>query len=82
MVLSPEQSDRHVVDRIIGRGGMATVCGVKHSLLGSRHALKLLKDPDERIRDDCCKRTSAGPSDPTYVLPVTDVVMVDDTPAW
>ena len=83
MVLSPGTIvDRYVVDRIIGRGGMATVYGVKHSLLGSRHALKLLKDPDERIRDGLLQEGRLQARlDPTYVLPVTDVVMVDDTPA-
>jgi serine/threonine-protein kinase len=42
--------DVYTVERVLGRGGMATVYAVRHERLGSLHALKLLDIPSPSIR--------------------------------
>ncbi len=39
--------DRYVVEEMLGEGASAWVFRVRHETLGSHHALKLLKDPNE-----------------------------------
>ena len=38
--------DRYVVEDVIGRGGMSTVYRVRHTTLGSLHALKVMQGTD------------------------------------
>jgi WD40 repeat protein len=46
--LSPgDVVDRYVVEELLGEGASAWVFRVRHETLGTRHALKLLKDPSE-----------------------------------
>ena len=74
--------DRYTVMSTIGRGGMATVYAVKHNLLGTRHALKVLKQnsAETKARLMLEGRLQAR-LDPTHIVPVTDVLDVDGSPA-
>lgn len=45
-----QQVDRFTIDSVLGEGGMAVVYRVRHSTLGTAHALKLLKYGDEAIQ--------------------------------
>ena len=74
--------ERYEVERVIGTGGMATVYAAKHCLLGSRHALKVLRSQTELTAQQLIREGQIQARiDPEYVLPVTDVVMVDGAPA-
>lgn len=44
--------ERYVIQATIGRGGMATVYRVKHAILGTQHALKVLHRTSERHKKD------------------------------
>lgn len=74
--------ERYVVESVLGRGGMAMVYSIKHTLLGTCHALKVPRLCDEETRRGLLQegRLQAGLQSP-FVLPVTDVVFVDDAPA-
>jgi len=73
--------ERHEVLRQVGRGGMADVWLVRHTVLGALHALKVprpgLADPDLLIREG---RAQAALDHP-HTLPVRDVLDVDGMPA-
>ncbi|MEL6348890.1 MAG: tetratricopeptide repeat protein [Myxococcota bacterium] len=74
--------DRYIVQHRIGSGGMASVYAVRHLVLRTPHALKVLHHPgaDERnrlIREGRVQATL----DPTHIVPVTDVLDVMDSPA-
>ena len=74
--------DRYEIDRVIGQGGMATVYAVKHTLLGSRHAMKVLLEVHSGVGESLLQEGRLQARlDPNYVVPVTDVVMVDGVPA-
>ncbi len=74
--------ERYVVEDVIGVGGMATVYSVKHRVLGSRHALKVLRNvTDELATSFINEGRIQARLDPEYVIPVTDVLVVDDAPA-
>lgn len=70
---------RYSVERVLGDGGMATVYLVRHTVLNSRHALKVLdpvlaRQPDIRGRFMAEGRIQAQLRHPSLV-PVTDVVI-------
>ncbi len=74
-----DEVERYVVQRLLGRGGAAEVYAVEHRLLGTRHALKVLHRTDPRHREQLLEEGRAQALlDPTYVLPVTDVVALSD----
>ena len=43
--------DRYIVEGVLGRGGMATVYLVRHSHLGSTHAMKVMDLPSSSMRE-------------------------------
>jgi len=69
------------VDSVLGEGGMALVYKVKHTQLGSLHALKVLtlrkREVVERMLQE--GRLQAGLRHPN-VVPVTDVLDIDGSP--
>jgi serine/threonine-protein kinase len=73
--------DRYVVERVIGEGGMATVLLVRHSALGSVHALKVLTLSPGSIRERLWQegRVQAALSHPNIVA-VTDVIEIGGSP--
>ena len=74
--------DRYVVQGVIGAGGQATVYRVKHTMLGSMHALKVLNECGEALTSRLVREGQLQARlDPTLVVPVHDIVFVDDAPA-
>ena len=74
--------ERYQVERLIGVGGMATVYEVKHRLLGSRHALKVLRETTTFAAKQFLKEGRIQARiDPENVVPVTDVMLVNGAPA-
>jgi serine/threonine protein kinase len=82
-VLPPGQTiaDRYVVERMLARGGMATVYVVRHLQLESLHALKVLDIPTADIRRRMLQegRIQASLKHPNIVA-VTDAIEVDGQP--
>ncbi|MEL6341770.1 MAG: tetratricopeptide repeat protein [Myxococcota bacterium] len=77
-----QQIDRYVVEHLIGAGGMAEVWSVRHRVLGTRHALKLLlfSRTDHRRRLLQEGRAQARLDHPN-LLPVRDVLSIGGQPA-
>lgn len=73
--------DRYEVLELLGEGGMAVVYKVRHSRLGSIHALKVLSTPASSIRERLLQegRSQAAIHHPN-VLPVSDVIDVNGAP--
>jgi len=73
--------DRYVVLHLLGRGGMSTVYAVRHAILGTRYAMKVLHDAStaqrQRLVDE--GRLQAR-LDPRWVVPVLDVLDLDGAP--
>ncbi len=71
--------DRFVVEAVLGRGGMAAVYLVRHALLGTEHALKLLHPHSAHLHQRLLLegRTQAQLRHPNVVA-VTDVVELGD----
>jgi len=44
-----EIDEKDIVEEKLGKGGMSTVWAVRHKMLGSRYALKVLTNRDTRI---------------------------------
>ena len=81
-VVSPGQVVcRYVVERVLGRGGMATVYRVRHSTLGTVHALKVLDTSSHAVRQRLLLegRVQARLRHPNLVS-VTDVLDVGGSP--
>ena len=75
--------DRYVVEDVLGKGGIATVYRVKHAILGTYHALKVLHVADapdmaERLIHEGKLQAKL---DPRVVVPVTDVLTINGSPA-
>jgi tRNA A-37 threonylcarbamoyl transferase component Bud32 len=72
-----EAVDRYVVEACIGEGAMARVYRVRHRLLGTVHALKVLRSTQPELRERLVQegRIQAGLAHPN-VVPVTDVLDV------
>jgi serine/threonine-protein kinase len=70
-----EEVDRYIVEAQLGEGGVAVVYRVRHRMLQSLHALKLLKQtsPEQRQRLAAEGRAQAALRHPNIVR-VTDVV--------
>ena len=82
MLTAGDIIERYEVEHVIGVGGMATVYSVKHRLLGSRHALKVLRDATVLTARQFIKEGRIQARiDPENVVPVTDVILVDGAPA-
>ena len=74
--------ERYRVEAAIGRGATAVVYRVRHTTLGTLHALKVLEaaDPELAARLVAEGRAQASLSHPNLV-PVSDVLQVDGRPA-
>ena len=72
--------ERYLVEHVLGAGGMATVYAAKHTLLGTRHALKVLHDGRAAARLLREGQVQARLDSP-HVVPVTGVVEVGGTHA-
>jgi len=74
--------DRYIVEATLGEGGMAVVYRVRHKLLGSSHAMKVLAVPMPSVSDRLMQegRVQSSIQHPN-IVPVTDVVEVGDMPA-
>ena len=74
--------DRYTVEAVIGQGGMAVVYRVRHTRLGSRHALKVLSVARPNVRKRLLRegRVQAELHHPN-VVSVSDVLDVNGTPA-
>jgi serine/threonine protein kinase len=82
-MLEPGQThDRYSVEAMIGRGGMAVVYRVRHTSLGSHHALKVLTLGGPGVRERLMQegRLQAQLRHPNIVA-VTDVLEVGGNPA-
>ena len=81
MLAEGQRIDRYVVEAELGAGGVATVYRVRHTLLGSRHALKVLhlhgRDIGERLVQE--GKLQSKLHHPNIVR-VTDIVVADGAP--
>lgn len=73
--------DRFTIEELLGRGGMASVYRVRHSALGSLHALKVLDLPHASIRERLKLegRLQAQLAHP-HIVSVTDMIEVEGAP--
>jgi len=73
--------ERYKVEGVLGHGGVATVYKVRHTELGTLHALKMLQVGNTATRDRLLKegRTQAALMH-TNVVRVTDILRVGDNP--
>ena len=73
--------DRYEVVDVLGTGGMAVVYKVRHTTLGTHHALKVLHAPSRSMRERLLRegRAQAALRHPNIVA-VNDVVEVDSSP--
>ena len=73
--------ERYAIEGELGSGGMATVYRVRHTTLGSAHALKVLKVHSVTIQERLAQegRVQAALHHPNIVA-VTDVIDVDGVP--
>ncbi|MEN0068591.1 MAG: protein kinase [Myxococcota bacterium] len=73
--------DRYKVENLIGEGGFSVVYRVRHTTLGTDHALKLLKIRHPEFRERMLQegRVQAKLSHPN-VVSVRDVIEIDDIP--
>ena len=83
MHLTPgSRVERYVVEHPLGQGGMATVYAVRHALLGSRHALKVLHSTNPMLHERLILEGRVQAQlDPEHVVPVQDVLLVGGAPA-
>ncbi|MFT7521378.1 MAG: serine/threonine protein kinase, partial [Kiritimatiellia bacterium] len=76
------QIDRYIVLHELGSGGMARVYAVRHAVLGTRHALKVLHTTDASVRERLIREGRFQASiDTAHIVPVTDVLDVRGSPA-
>lgn len=82
MLTVGDRIERYTVTGSLGRGGQATVYAVRHTVLGTRHALKVLHDDAPSTRDRLLEegRWQARMDSP-FVVPVHDVLDVSGRPA-
>ncbi len=73
--------DRYTVQGVLGQGGMAVVYKVKHTQLGTFHALKVLNTPSPNVRDRMLRegRVQGSLRHPN-IVPVTDLVEISGSP--
>jgi serine/threonine protein kinase len=74
--------DRYEIEEVLGEGGMAVVLRARHLKLGSRHAIKLLKDckpsvAQRALQEGQLQSKLRHPN----VVQVTDLLTIDDAPA-
>ncbi len=73
--------ERYQVERLLGQGGMAAVFQVRHTTLGTRHALKVLtitrRSVSERlVQEGVLQAQLRHP----HIVAVTDVLEIDGSP--
>ncbi|MEQ1569903.1 MAG: serine/threonine-protein kinase, partial [Myxococcota bacterium] len=74
--------DRYLVLRPIGSGGAAQVYAVRHTVLDTVHALKVLRLGGAAARERLVREGRVQARlDPAHVVPVTDVIDVFGAPA-
>ena len=74
--------DRYVVEGLLGAGGSAQVWRVRHRLMGTLHALKVLLPGEQGLRARMLREGRAQSLlDHPHILPVRDVLRVADSPA-
>lgn len=75
------QIERYIVEEALGEGGMAFVFRVRHSKLGTLHALKVLKVGGPAIQERLVREGKVQASlKHANILAVTDVIDVDGAP--
>ncbi|MEQ1572447.1 MAG: protein kinase, partial [Myxococcota bacterium] len=76
-----DKFDRFEVEALVGRGGMAAVYRVRHTALGSAHALKVLDLPFRAIQRRLVLegRVQAQLAHPNIVA-VTDLLEIEGAP--
>ena len=73
---------RYEVEHLIGQGGMAQVYRVRHTVLGSLHALKVLERRSDTVLERLLREGKAQAQlRHTHVLRVDDVFELDGLPA-
>ncbi|MFT4979582.1 MAG: serine/threonine protein kinase [Myxococcota bacterium] len=78
---SGDQIGAYTVEGLLGIGGVAEVWAVRHVLLGSRHALKLITDPSPELRRRIEREAIAMQRlDHPNLLPVEEVITVNGAP--
>lgn len=74
--------ERYIVLHLLGVGGMAVVYAVRHEILGTRHALKVLSHAAPTVRERLILEGQLQARlDPRHVVPVQDVLSVQGAPA-
>ena len=74
--------DRYVVQRAIASGGLATVYLVKHTVLGTQHALKVLDHVSPSVANRLLQEGQLQAKlNPRFIVPVTDILDVGGQPA-
>ena len=83
MILAPgDRVDRYIVEAFVGSGGLAEVYAVRHAVLETRHALKVLKRAyPEQVRRLVREGQVQARIDHRNVVPVRDVFDVASSPA-
>jgi serine/threonine-protein kinase len=77
-----EQIERYEVVGVLGEGGHAIVYRVRHSTLGSQHALKVLSLARRDLRDRLIREGRIQATlDHPGIVPVTDVLEIGGAPA-
>ncbi|MFK7927107.1 MAG: protein kinase, partial [Myxococcota bacterium] len=72
----------YVVGRLLGEGGTASVYAVRHALLDTWHALKVLHTSDAATQDRLIREGRVQSRlDPALIVPVTDVILAHGAPA-
>lgn len=80
-LLPGDTFERYVVEEELGRGGNGTVYRVRHTQLGSLHALKLLHSANNSERERLMREGRVQSSlRHRNVVPVTDVIEVHGAP--
>ena len=77
-----EPQASYTLGRLIGSGGMGVVYEAKHSVLGTRHAVKLLRIPDPALRARMLREGRLqGRLSHRNIVPIEDVVEISGAPA-
>lgn len=77
-----DRIERYEVEHLLGAGGAARVYAVRHVILGTHHALKVMREDHASVTEDVIREGCLQARlDPERVISVTDVLMVRGLPA-